>query len=107
MRIVAHINKAYAYLRVSGVGQVDGNGFDRQTEQIFGAIAECDKAMIVLKQRGGRQRIKARTGRCEGSKAFGTSARSPHDYRTHAEPQGVRNGHRYDCGELERGRLEI
>jgi len=39
--------------------------------QIFGAIAEYDKAMIVLKLRGARQRIKARTGRCEGMKAFG------------------------------------
>lgn len=41
--------------------------------QIFGAIAEYDKAMIVLKLRGARQRMKARTGRCEGAKAFGTS----------------------------------
>lgn len=41
--------------------------------QIFGAIAEYDKAMIVLKLRGARQRMKARTGRCEGSKPFGTS----------------------------------
>lgn len=41
--------------------------------QIFGAIAEYDRAMIVLKLRGARQRVKARTGRCEGAKAFGTS----------------------------------
>lgn len=41
--------------------------------QIFGAIAEYDKSMIVLKLRGARQRMKARTGRCEGAKAFGTS----------------------------------
>lgn len=41
--------------------------------QIFGAIAEYDKAMIVLKLRGARQRIKARTDRCEGSKPFGAS----------------------------------
>ena len=41
--------------------------------QIFGAIAEYDKAMIVLKLRGARQRVKARTGRCEGAKAFGSS----------------------------------
>ncbi len=39
--------------------------------QIFGAIAEYDKAMVVLKLRGARQRIKARTGRCEGMKAYG------------------------------------
>ncbi len=41
--------------------------------QIFGAISEYDKAMIVLKLRGARQRMKARTGRCEGSKPFGVS----------------------------------
>ena len=41
--------------------------------QIFGAIAEYDKAMIVLKLRGARQRIKARDGRCEGAKPFGSS----------------------------------
>ena len=39
--------------------------------QIFGAISEYEKAMIVLKLRGARQRLKARTGRCEGMKAFG------------------------------------
>jgi DNA invertase Pin-like site-specific DNA recombinase len=39
--------------------------------QIFGAIAEYDKAMIVAKLRGARQRVKARTGRCEGAKPFG------------------------------------
>jgi DNA invertase Pin-like site-specific DNA recombinase len=41
--------------------------------QIFGAIAEYDKAMLVLKLRGARQRMKARTGHCEGSKPFGAA----------------------------------
>lgn len=39
--------------------------------QIFGAIAEYDKAMIVMKLRGARQRKKAQTGRCEGEKPYG------------------------------------
>jgi DNA invertase Pin-like site-specific DNA recombinase len=39
--------------------------------QIFGAIAQYDKAMIVSKLRGARQRAKAKTGRCEGAKPFG------------------------------------
>lgn len=39
--------------------------------QIFGAIAEYEKAMIVIKLRGARQRKKARTGRCEGRKPYG------------------------------------
>ncbi len=34
--------------------------------QIFGAISEYEKSMIVIKLRGARQRKKARTGRCEG-----------------------------------------
>jgi DNA invertase Pin-like site-specific DNA recombinase len=41
--------------------------------QLFGAVAQYEKNMIVLKLRGARQRMKARTGRCEGAKAFGTS----------------------------------
>jgi DNA invertase Pin-like site-specific DNA recombinase len=41
--------------------------------QIMGAIAEYDRAMLVAKLRGARQRKKARTGRCEGQKPFGTS----------------------------------
>ena len=39
--------------------------------QIFGAIAEYEKAMIVFKLRGARQRMKAQTGRCEGEKPYG------------------------------------
>ena len=39
--------------------------------QIFGAIAQYDRAMTVLKLRGARQRKKAKEGRCEGRKAFG------------------------------------
>lgn len=43
----------------------------KMMRQIFGSIAEYEKTMIVLKLRGARQRVKARTGRCEGAKAFG------------------------------------
>lgn len=39
--------------------------------QIFGALAQYDRAMIVLKLRGARQRAKAKRGKCEGAKAFG------------------------------------
>lgn len=39
---------------------------------IMGAIAEYDKALIVLKLKAARQRAKAKTGRCEGQKPFGT-----------------------------------
>lgn len=40
--------------------------------QIFGAIAEYEKTMIVLKLRGARMRTKAQHGRCEGAKPYGT-----------------------------------
>ncbi len=39
--------------------------------QIFGAISEYEKTMIVLKLRGARARVKAKDGRCEGAKPFG------------------------------------
>ena len=39
--------------------------------QIMGAVAQYDKAMVVLKLRGARQRIKARGESCEGRKRFG------------------------------------
>jgi DNA invertase Pin-like site-specific DNA recombinase len=40
--------------------------------QFMGAIAEYDKAMIVLKLRGARLRMKAKRGYCEGAKPYGT-----------------------------------
>jgi len=39
--------------------------------QIFGAIAEYEKTMIVIKLRAARNRVKARKGRCEGRKPYG------------------------------------
>lgn len=42
--------------------------------QFMGAIAEYEKTMIVLKLRAARQRMKARTGRCEGRKPYGFHA---------------------------------
>ncbi len=39
--------------------------------QIMGAIAEYDRAMIVLKMRTARDRKRASTGRCEGRKPYG------------------------------------
>lgn len=41
--------------------------------QFQGAIAQCEKANIVLKLRGARQRIKLKTGRCEGRKPYGAT----------------------------------
>src|ERR1017187_247480 len=38
--------------------------------QVFGAIAQYDKAMLVVKLRVARARMKASTGRCEGQKPY-------------------------------------
>jgi DNA invertase Pin-like site-specific DNA recombinase len=40
--------------------------------QILGAIHQYEKTMIVLKLRGARMRKKAKEGRCEGAKPYGT-----------------------------------
>ncbi len=39
--------------------------------QIMGAIAQYDRAMVVLKLRGARARMRKNTGACEGRKPFG------------------------------------
>lgn len=39
--------------------------------QIFGAIGQYEKAMIVAKLRGARERVKSKAGRCEGRKPYG------------------------------------
>lgn len=39
--------------------------------QMLGAFSEYEKAMIVSKLAGARQRVKAKEGRCEGRKPYG------------------------------------
>lgn len=39
--------------------------------QVFGAISEYERAMIVLKSRASRQRARIKFGKCEGRKAYG------------------------------------
>src|ERR1039458_3990935 len=45
--------------------------------QIFGAIAQYEKAMIVAKLRAARQRMKAKVGRCEGRNPYGETDAEP------------------------------
>jgi DNA invertase Pin-like site-specific DNA recombinase len=40
--------------------------------QVLGAFSQYERAMIVLKLRGARQRMRAKMGRCEGRKPYGT-----------------------------------
>ena len=41
--------------------------------QMMGALAQYEKATIVIKLRGARERKRAKTGRCEGRKPFGNT----------------------------------
>jgi DNA invertase Pin-like site-specific DNA recombinase len=43
----------------------------RLIRQVLGAVSEFDKSVTVLKLRAARDRIRSRTGRCEGRKPFG------------------------------------
>lgn len=42
--------------------------------QVFGAISEYERSMIVLKLRASRERARIKHGRCEGRKPFGHTA---------------------------------
>ena len=54
---------------------LDGNDPTRVLmRQMLGAFHQYEKAMIVAKLRGARQRKKAKTGRCEGRKPYGFRA---------------------------------
>lgn len=60
--------------------------------QMMGAIAQYDKAMIVLKLRGARRRKRAETGRCEGAKPFGAHPDKPEEKRALELMVGLRDG---------------
>ena len=45
----------------------------RLIRQVLGAVAEFEKRVLMLKLRAARERIKRRTGRCEGVKPFGSA----------------------------------
>ncbi len=67
--------------------------------QMFGAIAEYEKTMIVAKLKAARQRMKAKTGRCEGRKAFGLTEREQTTIRRMKEltAQGLNYTHVADA----------
>jgi DNA invertase Pin-like site-specific DNA recombinase len=49
----------------------DGDPTRKLIRQILGALAEWEKSSLVFKLRVARQRVKAKTGRCEGAKPYG------------------------------------
>ena len=59
----------------SGTNLVDDQDCDptrRLIRQVLMAVAEFDRRVTVLKLRAARERIRRRSGRCEGRKPFGT-----------------------------------
>jgi DNA invertase Pin-like site-specific DNA recombinase len=50
----------------------DSNPTAKLVRQVLAAVAEFDRCVTVLKLRAARQRLKAKNGKCEGTKAFGT-----------------------------------
>jgi DNA invertase Pin-like site-specific DNA recombinase len=59
----------------SGTNLIDDQDDDptrRLIRQVLGAVAEFDRRVTVLKLRAARERIRRRTGRCEGRKPFGS-----------------------------------
>jgi|KBSMisStandDraft_5_1062788.scaffolds.fasta_scaffold35170_1 DNA invertase Pin-like site-specific DNA recombinase len=70
--------RAFAYLRVSGRGQIEGDGFKRQ-EIAIRAYAEAHglKVSKVFREEGisgTSERAKAQHGKCEGRKLYGFRA---------------------------------
>jgi DNA invertase Pin-like site-specific DNA recombinase len=53
---------------------LDNNPTRKMLIQIQGAIAEADKAQLVIRLRKGREKVKAEKGKCAGSKHFGENS---------------------------------
>lgn len=49
---------------------LDGGPTSNWIRQILGAVSEFDKAMIVAKLKGARDRVRRAQGKCEGRKAY-------------------------------------
>ena len=49
----------------------DGDPTRVLIRQVLGAVAQFEKAVIVLKLRAARERMRLKTGRCEGRRPFG------------------------------------
>jgi DNA invertase Pin-like site-specific DNA recombinase len=59
----------------SGTNLIDDADDDptrRLIRQVLGAVAEFDRRVTVLKLRAARERVRRRSGRCEGRKPFGS-----------------------------------
>jgi DNA invertase Pin-like site-specific DNA recombinase len=57
----------------------DGDPTRVLIRQVLGAVSQFEKAVVVLKLRAARERMRNRTGRCEGRRPFGYY---PHEQQT-------------------------
>lgn len=62
---------------------IDNDPTRKLIRQMFGAIAEYDRTMTVLKLRSARGRVKAAVGRCEGRKPYGTKSQEERSIVSH------------------------
>jgi hypothetical protein len=53
---------------------LDDGPTSKLIRQILGAVSEFDKAMIVAKLKGARDRVRRTKGKCEGRKAYAERA---------------------------------
>ena len=59
----------------------------RLIRQVLGAVSEFEKRVLVLKLRAARDRVRKRTGRCEGRKPYGSH---PDEYAVIAKMRQLR-----------------
>src|SRR5688572_8986432 len=74
--IVGQFRKIGARILTSDGVDLTDEGDDptrRLIRQVLGAVAEFEKRVLVLKLRAARERVRRRTGRCEGVKPFGSA----------------------------------
>lgn len=55
----------------------EGDPTHKLIRQVIAAVAEFEKSALVKKLRLSRERVRARTGRCEGAKPYGTFPGEP------------------------------
>ena len=63
--------RGFEVISVAEPDLCSGDPSRKLVRQFFGVIAEYERSMIVLKLRAARQRVRAKTGHCEGRKPFG------------------------------------
>jgi DNA invertase Pin-like site-specific DNA recombinase len=74
--------------------------------QIMGAFHEYEKAMIVIKLRGARQRTKAKSGACEGRKPYGHYAGEQEILGPHARTPCDRHDRDGHCKNSQHRRIQ-